>query len=630
MQTISTDDQKCGELEQDLNHGPIFSPIPRQSFPLRGLAWSLVVHELLFLAAVVVPWSYWLPPETPEIHYQVTLISPEPDKPISLPTLLPPVSDSAAPAASDAASASSHDKTIAASFSGALPSKKSSDANPSPHPIHAVVHQGPQRIISNPPKPDNYVQTIRQTELVKAPHLPMVLPLPNIVELRRGEPVLSPPSLREMPLARLASAAIPVPADAVVPPPVDPALLKTNPALPAPAAALPPPPDKQAVKPPAKPKEASQPELTNTQPTTAAAEKPKTQIPSATKPVLGSEEGTSGRNLLVLNADPFAGKVHGAAPPGELSGAFVVSPIPLPDSPVPGTGSGVAAPETGSGLHGSRPGSKSDHGIPGPGLSTGHGSGSGNGPSQQNGGGKATRSGTNGRGQGQSADKAPGAGGGGQGKGNGASKNHGSGRTGLGTGGTGNEIAGNGGPASPFAGMTISGGDSHPAIRAATEPLHRQEYGITIISTGNSGGGLKDYGVFRNEAVYTIYVDMSDAGNWTLQYSVLPDPGDSAYANVGQVISPPYPEEKHVPQFSPELAIRYDGTLLVIQGVIAKDGSVQNLRSIQTPDPMLMAALSESLKASKFHPAEAGNKAVAIKFLLGVPVRQQSSVLHIK
>ena len=31
---------------------------------------------------------------------------------------------------------------------------------------------------------------------------------------------------------------------------------------------------------------------------------------------------------------------------------------------------------------------------------------------------------------------------------------------------------------------------------------------MTITSTASSGGGLPDVGVFRNEKVYTVYLDM--------------------------------------------------------------------------------------------------------------------------
>ena len=51
-------------------------------------------------------------------------------------------------------------------------------------------------------------------------------------------------------------------------------------------------------------------------------------------------------------------------------------------------------------------------------------------------------------------------------------------------------------------------------------------YGMTISSTAESGGGLPDLGIFANEKVYTVFLDMRETNSdrtpsWTLQYSRL-------------------------------------------------------------------------------------------------------------
>ncbi len=82
---------------------------------------------------------------------------------------------------------------------------------------------------------------------------------------------------------------------------------------------------------------------------------------------------------------------------------------------------------------------------------------------------------------------------------------------------------------------------------AASKP--QANYAITIVASGASGGGFKDFGVFRDEASYTVYLDMADAGahgsTWTLQYALDSD----------HVRRPPF--RLHVPTVSLYLRTRH-------------------------------------------------------------------------
>src|ERR1700739_297232 len=84
---------------------------------------------------------------------------------------------------------------------------------------------------------------------------------------------------------------------------------------------------------------------------------------------------------------------------------------------------------------------------------------------------------------------------------------------------------------------------------------------MTVTSTASSGGGLPDFGVFQNQKVYTVYLDMrvSDEDttpSWTLQYAVLQPPVDPANGGLSVHITgiptPPYATLKQVPELSPE------------------------------------------------------------------------------
>src|SRR5205823_796353 len=96
----------------------------------------------------------------------------------------------------------------------------------------------------------------------------------------------------------------------------------------------------------------------------------------------------------------------------------------------------------------------------------------------------------------------------------------------LGSGKGAGSAAGSGG----FPGITISGGrygNGDPAGMHSTLTPHKQtSYSMTITSTASSGGGLADFGVFHDEKIYTVYLDMraneeDHTASWILQYAVV-------------------------------------------------------------------------------------------------------------
>src|SRR5262249_56837028 len=93
----------------------------------------------------------------------------------------------------------------------------------------------------------------------------------------------------------------------------------------------------------------------------------------------------------------------------------------------------------------------------------------------------------------------------------------------------------------PFSGITVQGGrlEGTGAVSAAppsrntltistpppAPPQLLTAYGMTVVSNAGSGGGLPDLGVFANEQVYTVYLDMKNksggvAPSWTLPYAL--------------------------------------------------------------------------------------------------------------
>jgi hypothetical protein len=594
--------------------------ITREQLPGRGLLYSFLVHEVAIIALLLLPGRFrheerrfyeverWLPGDT-KLTY-------------NLPELGGGQKGGGRPGGKSG---------------GGSPKKGGSSPAPAPKE-GGLVYPAPQPVISNPPNPTNRIQTILQPDLVKPPELKAPLPLPNIVKIARGSTLPAPPPL--VPKVNMAALPPAKPPEApklhaeLRPPTPSYALPLTNlpPPMEAPKLALPP-----ATPEPPKEYKPIVPQVAQSATTAHAA--------AAPAPDLSLPRGAGGmddRSLLVLSPTP--GPPGGAAnvPPGEARGQFAMGPeanlrgsanLP-PGSPTgieggTGTGgSGTGAGGTGTGAGG--PGSGSGEGGGGGGIGKGTGPGTGNGVGPGTGTGSGTGTGT-GTGSGLN-----GTGGGGTGNGTGTGTGSGPGRgegTGTGT-GTG---SGSGSGTNPFPGISIVGGTGPTGVVGGTkssQPRPRgptPTYGMTIVATASSGGGLRDYGIFRNEQVFTVYINMTHsetpAPSWTLQYAVLkkPNPGAISLSVSGAVqmsdhVVAPYPIDKEDPKFPTEVVARNEGRLIVVYAEITSEGKTENIRIIQSPNPLLNPPLIEALSKWTFRAADKNGQPVAVKALLGIPL----------
>jgi TonB family protein len=186
----------------------------------------------------------------------------------------------------------------------------------------------------------------------------------------------------------------------------------------------------------------------------------------------------------------------------------------------------------------------------------------------------------------------------------------------------------------PFSGITVLGGRVEPSLprtgttgvtpgiitfsQPGTPPPAATPYNLTITATAASGGGLPDFGVFANEQVYTVYIDMrptpvSPSRSWALQYSVGPAKGQTG-------LVPPFPVVKELPQFPADLMQKFPQRQVVVFGTIDTNGKLQQLSVKQSPDPLLNAPVLAALAKWTFRPAQVEGQPVPAKFLLGVPV----------
>jgi hypothetical protein len=220
------------------------------------------------------------------------------------------------------------------------------------------------------------------------------------------------------------------------------------------------------------------------------------------------------------------------------------------------------------------------------------------------------------------------AGGSGTGRGNGSGSGAGTmAGVSTGTGGGLGNAPGSGG----FPGITIQGAHTgatniptiHDTIGAKRSP---NSYNMTIVSTASSGGGLPDFGVFHNEKVYTVYVDMrasdqDSAPSWTLQYAVLQPVAtspDDPPKKIQGTPTAPLVSLKFVPSYPPAVLRKYSHQLIVASAIMDTTGKLEQVSVREAPPAQITDPLVDALKHWIFEPARIDGHPVALKVLLGI------------
>ena len=449
------------------------------------------------------------------------------------------------------------------------------------------AYPGPQPMVSNPPRATLGIQTILQPALKNPPLLTREIPLPNIVQ-----PAAPPVTVAQKAIVvKSGTLALRHDLDASIAAP-------------------------RIILPTAQ--SSAVPDLATVKPLLPEKAVP----PSAPSPSEVSEMPAAPRHqqgLLVLNAIPPPPDLHPNLPRAEARGLFAVVPgdVTVIASPAVGAkGGDASAPAAGTGTRADIAQGDALAETASGGNESGHvggGSGSGSGGRYGNGHG----SGLNPAGTGVSTGRGTGTESG-VGEASGASRGSGAG-------------AGTAPGAGTFPGIAISGGrygnSTVSGLLPRAVPRQQTSYNMTIVSTASSGGGLPDLGVFHNEKVYTVYLDMKAddedrAPSWILQYAVLQSPSDPADAPTARATqdapTPPYALLKEIPEFAPDVLRTYAHKLVIACAVMTAAGTLEQITLPQTRDTQLVSSLVAALGHWTFQPAQIDGRAVSLKIVLGI------------
>jgi hypothetical protein len=438
------------------------------------------------------------------------------------------------------------------------------------------AYRGPQPMVSDPPRATLGIQTILQPSLDHAQLLHKYLPLPNVAR-PAVPPVPKPLVVKSQPLA-----------------------IQHEQTVAAPKLTLP------------KATTSTLGDLTASAP--AIPQKP---APPRAPDVSDVPTGMPAQDgLLVLNAVPPPPDVQTSIPRAEARSRFAVSPaeVTVIAEPAAGVKGGTSGASAGSGGRGDK--SSGD--------TIGDAVGGNNGSSQVAGASGTGSGGLHGTGHGSGLNAT--ATGSGTGRGNAVGSGAGTGvGASAGTGGGAGSAPGSGG----FPGITIqgshTGGAGIPSIRTTLGPRTPKSYNMTIVSTPSSGGGLPDFGVFQNEKVYTVYLDMRDndedrTPSWTLQYAVLQpaDPPGEPVTRINGTPTPPLVSLKVVPTLSPELLRACAQQVIVVAAIMDTSGKLEQVSVRRSPAAQLTAPIVDALTHWIFEPAQIDGRPVALKVLLGI------------
>ena len=202
------------------------------------------------------------------------------------------------------------------------------------------------------------------------------------------------------------------------------------------------------------------------------------------------------------------------------------------------------------------------------------------------------------------------------GSGTGASETSGTGAAGTGTG------AGSGAGSGAGTGLGTGAGAGRSAPGSLT--INRPPSGsfdAVVVQSSPVDQYPESRGLLSGRPIYSVYISMGTARDWTLFFCV---PGEKPQSSNGPVVvlgamgapvKAPYPTKL----LKPELKLPSYEKYVLVHGLVNKDGKFEGLRLVRPIRPETDQALLAALASWEFRAATRDGVAIAVEFLLSIP-----------
>lgn len=161
----------------------------------------------------------------------------------------------------------------------------------------------------------------------------------------------------------------------------------------------------------------------------------------------------------------------------------------------------------------------------------------------------------------------------------------------------------------------------YPILR----PPPKNRFAMVVTAGPVGGGGLHVFGVLKGGKIYTIFLPMPKK-NWILQYATLKSADSPKKSESNGVtlkidfgVVPPA-VEKRFDFHRPVLTAEEKRKMIILHGIIAKDGSVRDLTVYKGVQRVADQAAVAAFAKWKFQPAVRSGKPVPVEILLGIPL----------
>jgi len=182
--------------------------------------------------------------------------------------------------------------------------------------------------------------------------------------------------------------------------------------------------------------------------------------------------------------------------------------------------------------------------------------------------------------------------------------------------------AGSGGGTSEIAAVSAGVGRATPGSTTINRPP-TGNFDAVVVQSSPTDQYPESRGLLSGRPIYSVYIPMGTARDWTLFFCVpgeKPESNNSPVVQLGPFGAPvkaPYPTKLVKPAITLPSYEKY----ILVHGTVNQDGKFQSLRLVRSIKPETDQALLAALAAWEFRAATRDGAAIAVEFLLSIPAK---------